>query len=518
MSMQRLRSRLSHATPIEHAADRNWAFAEPVLKGDGFYFQQRSGRLDLRRLSRIDLERVVREVDVDTLQMHLENLCYSDISEGDLAFASDAQVLQVLKLSQLTVEYLLHVQDTLAENVDAAAHEARGLKEELHASEQRKIAQDSKIQRVEMEVKQLRRSVAAYEALLSEARVLHTGDLAGLKALEDKPTSLGLLIVNGLGDCVKLFGLELESSVAELKRRVRQSTTLVSPASKLRLLFEGREMADASTLREEGLREGAQVLALPARDRSPEPAPEPAKAPAPVPAPARDDVVVTREVPVALDEVTRQLYQRQDSWRAAQEQDMQRLEAALERLTTKQASSSSRGYAGSNAGPLEDDIDDEMQEENDELRRENIRLTQELAALKDRQQPRYPSDEPRLTRDASTMSRGLGEELLTDEQGDMLARFYEAMPSKDRPSDLEQTIDREIAEASGIGADALGASIRLRSQYEDRIGALRDPHLFRTSDVDFDASLTRFEESKDGDVKDVQASMNRTAETADVSL
>jgi hypothetical protein len=35
----------------------------------GFYFQQRRGRLDLRGLAQIDIERVVRDVDVDILQV-----------------------------------------------------------------------------------------------------------------------------------------------------------------------------------------------------------------------------------------------------------------------------------------------------------------------------------------------------------------------------------------------------------------------------------------------------------------
>lgn len=34
-----------------------------------FYFQQRNGRLDIRRLARLDLDRVVEDVDIDALEV-----------------------------------------------------------------------------------------------------------------------------------------------------------------------------------------------------------------------------------------------------------------------------------------------------------------------------------------------------------------------------------------------------------------------------------------------------------------
>ena len=54
-----------------------------VLAENTFYFQQRRGRLDLRSISRIDIERVIEDVDIDTLQSHLEAVAFADLDADD---------------------------------------------------------------------------------------------------------------------------------------------------------------------------------------------------------------------------------------------------------------------------------------------------------------------------------------------------------------------------------------------------------------------------------------------------
>lgn len=46
--------------------------------------------------------------------MHLENVTFADVTEDDLRLYSDACFLNLFRLSQLLLEYLLSVQDTLA--------------------------------------------------------------------------------------------------------------------------------------------------------------------------------------------------------------------------------------------------------------------------------------------------------------------------------------------------------------------------------------------------------------------
>jgi zinc finger protein DZIP1 len=49
--------------------------------GSGFFFQRRSGKLNWRRVADMDLKRLVAEVDVDSLQEHVENITFADVTE-----------------------------------------------------------------------------------------------------------------------------------------------------------------------------------------------------------------------------------------------------------------------------------------------------------------------------------------------------------------------------------------------------------------------------------------------------
>lgn len=84
---------------------------EGINGPNGFFFKQRRGHLDLRVISSIDLEKLVREVDIDSLQIHIENLTFCNMREEDLRYLTDPQVIKLFKISQLIIEYLLYSQD-----------------------------------------------------------------------------------------------------------------------------------------------------------------------------------------------------------------------------------------------------------------------------------------------------------------------------------------------------------------------------------------------------------------------
>ena len=87
-----------------------------------FYFQQRRGRLDIRSVAQIDVDRIVRDVDIDLLQIHLENLTFSELKESDLRYLTDPQIIKLFRTSQLMIEYLLFVQDHLSTNLQQLAN------------------------------------------------------------------------------------------------------------------------------------------------------------------------------------------------------------------------------------------------------------------------------------------------------------------------------------------------------------------------------------------------------------
>lgn len=94
------------------------ASVEELYDGKGFFFRQRRGRLNLRRVEAIDVERMIREVDIDILQQIVEDLTFSEFGEDDLHFLSDRQVVKLFKLAQLTIEYLLYSQGKLVANLN----------------------------------------------------------------------------------------------------------------------------------------------------------------------------------------------------------------------------------------------------------------------------------------------------------------------------------------------------------------------------------------------------------------
>jgi hypothetical protein len=121
-------------------------FAESLLQKKKFRFQKRNGRLDLRGLREIDVSKVINEMDVDTLQRYLENLTYSEVCADDFRLYSEDCLVRLFQVAQLTLEYLLNVQDTLAINLNSLAakyaSQKRAMKElqALMSEKERKIA------------------------------------------------------------------------------------------------------------------------------------------------------------------------------------------------------------------------------------------------------------------------------------------------------------------------------------------------------------------------------------------
>lgn len=89
--------------------------------GNSFFFQKRRGKLDLRTLSSLDLERIVKNADIDVLQMHLENITFSDLREDDMRYLTDPLVVKLFRTAQLMIEYLLYAQEQLAANLNLMA-------------------------------------------------------------------------------------------------------------------------------------------------------------------------------------------------------------------------------------------------------------------------------------------------------------------------------------------------------------------------------------------------------------
>ena len=139
-----------------------------VFAQNSFFFQQRRGKLDMRSLARVDIERVIEECDVGTLQVHLENLTFSDLSTDDMVSYTDDHFLKLFRLSQLTIEYLLNVQNALLTYSRSVEEETERLKAAADEGDRRLKARHSKVHSLKRSLKQQRQTLKTYEALLKK--------------------------------------------------------------------------------------------------------------------------------------------------------------------------------------------------------------------------------------------------------------------------------------------------------------------------------------------------------------
>lgn len=56
-------------SPWQEAGWNAAQLVDSILRRRAFYFQQRTSKLDMRAIGRVDIERVIKEVDIDTLQV-----------------------------------------------------------------------------------------------------------------------------------------------------------------------------------------------------------------------------------------------------------------------------------------------------------------------------------------------------------------------------------------------------------------------------------------------------------------
>ena len=112
--------------------------SDPVLEGlygaEGFFFQKRVGRLNIREISSLDVDKLIREVDIDILQQHIENIAFAKLKEEDIRYMTDAQLIKFFQIAQLIIEYLLYSQEQIVKNLDELSKKYSGKKRYAYAA------------------------------------------------------------------------------------------------------------------------------------------------------------------------------------------------------------------------------------------------------------------------------------------------------------------------------------------------------------------------------------------------
>jgi 23S rRNA pseudoU1915 N3-methylase RlmH len=275
------KSSVMHSGRNDHDPDLNDNAQYASTK---FYFQQRRGRLDLRTLSQIDLDKIVRDVDIDVLQMHLENITFSNLKEEDLRFLTDPQVIKLFRTSQLMIEYLLYAQEQLASNLQQMANRYGSKKRSL-AKKRIELAElQESTKHLRQEVKTKKNSVAALEHLLKTCsrprskRRSHRDHSE--EAGEEKqsvqpirPSVIQFFVSGPDGLCVE-FNERATCSIFQLCREVRKAfVTKHDKRSKnddneVRLVYHGRILNKEGSIESNGIRPGDTIVAIIDTDKS----------------------------------------------------------------------------------------------------------------------------------------------------------------------------------------------------------------------------------------------------------
>ncbi|XP_077406005.1 cilium assembly protein DZIP1 isoform X2 [Vanacampus margaritifer] len=110
-----------HSVKVQSALGMAPSSAPPTILP--FRFRQRRESVDWRRIHAVDIDLVISQLDVDVLQEHISTVTFCSL-DGERCQRCqspvDRALIKILQLAQLTVEWLLHCQECLTLNLQAA--------------------------------------------------------------------------------------------------------------------------------------------------------------------------------------------------------------------------------------------------------------------------------------------------------------------------------------------------------------------------------------------------------------
>ncbi|XP_005744291.1 cilium assembly protein DZIP1 isoform X2 [Pundamilia nyererei] len=135
-----------------------------------FKFRPRRESVDWRRINAVDVDLVVSQLDVDALQEHISMVTFCSL-EGERCQRCqtpvDPALLKLLRLAQLTVEWLLHCQDFLSLNLRAAEERLSATAREREQLLVQQKKQEEKVKALTAELKQRKKVIRTQQSLLA---------------------------------------------------------------------------------------------------------------------------------------------------------------------------------------------------------------------------------------------------------------------------------------------------------------------------------------------------------------
>uniref|UniRef100_A0A8C4UJY8 C2H2-type domain-containing protein n=1 Tax=Falco tinnunculus TaxID=100819 RepID=A0A8C4UJY8_FALTI len=141
-----------------------------------FHFQPRRVSVDWRRFSAIDVEQVAREVDVATLQEHISGVTFCNL-DGErcphCGQPADPVLLKVLRMAQLSIEYLLHCQECLGTSLAMHTQCLRDAHAKLACIQQQAAEQAAQLRGAKEESRRWKKLIAMQQLFLQAGPNTH---------------------------------------------------------------------------------------------------------------------------------------------------------------------------------------------------------------------------------------------------------------------------------------------------------------------------------------------------------
>mmetsp|Transcript_5601 Transcript_5601/g.12897 ORF Transcript_5601/g.12897 Transcript_5601/m.12897 type:complete len:1090 (-) Transcript_5601:173-3442(-) len=143
----------TYRRPEDGRPPQSTATIDTLLNKRSFYFQRRHGKINLAELQSVNIQDVEENVDIETLQHHLEQLTFGDLEASEELREIPEGFLKLFRMSQLTVEYLLNVQDNLADMLDVTSAQCREQEAKLRKARDRVNERDATIRHLKQYVR-----------------------------------------------------------------------------------------------------------------------------------------------------------------------------------------------------------------------------------------------------------------------------------------------------------------------------------------------------------------------------
>ena len=130
-----------------------------------FRFEARRARLDWRLLHSVDVDRLMRENDLDMLETTLETVAFGDVTVEDSRNLTVNNSRKILRLAQCQVEYLLHVQETLVSHKERLRRVAEDAQRECIDAKSRFKHERVRTKTLKRELRTAKKALRTYEVL-----------------------------------------------------------------------------------------------------------------------------------------------------------------------------------------------------------------------------------------------------------------------------------------------------------------------------------------------------------------